>query len=51
MAMQKDGELHRNGSTKWLADEELRKFTTGATNTPSAVRGRIEFCRDRFLGK
>lgn len=40
---------HRD--TKWLGSEQLKKFTTGATNNLSAVKGRIEFCRDRFLGK
>ena len=35
----------------WMQSEELRKFTTGATNNRQAVRGRIEFCRDRFLGE
>jgi hypothetical protein len=35
----------------WLASPELKKFTTGATNNLSAVTGRIEYCRDRFLGK
>ena len=37
--------------TNWLGAEELKTFTTGATNNLSAVRGRIEFCRDKFLGK
>lgn len=42
--------LHKNGSV-WLGNKVLRKLTTGATNNPAAVSGRIEFCRDRFLGK
>jgi hypothetical protein len=33
-----------------MKSPELRRFTTGATNDRSAVKGRIEFCRDRFLG-
>jgi hypothetical protein len=36
---------------KWMASEVLRKYTTGATNNRLAVLGRIEFCRNRFLGK
>lgn len=36
---------------EWTGSKELRDFTTGATNSRAAVRGRIEFCRDRFLGK
>jgi hypothetical protein len=35
----------------WMDSETLRKFTTGATNDRSAVKGRIEFCRDHFSGK
>ena len=35
----------------WIDSEELRKVTTGFTNSPQAVQKRIEFCRDRFLGK
>jgi hypothetical protein len=39
------------GLNEWLASDELRDTTTGATNSQKAVKGRIEFCRDRFLGK
>ena len=35
----------------WIGSETLRKLTTGATNSNAAVVGRIEFCRDKFLGK
>jgi len=35
----------------WIESPELKAFTTGATNQPRSVIGRIEFCRDRFLGK
>jgi hypothetical protein len=43
--------LSTAGIDKWMASPELKKFTTGATNSLSMVKGRIEFCRDRFLGK
>ncbi len=33
----------------WVRSEELRRLTTGATNSRSRVRGRIEYCRDHFL--
>lgn len=36
-------------SLNWVASEELKAFTTGATNNRSRVSGRIEYCRDRFL--
>lgn len=51
LAFQERGSLSRQGLSGWLASSELRTFTTGATNSPTAVKGRIEFCRDRFLGK
>ena len=51
MALQKVPHLDTKGLNKWLNSPILRKFTTGATNSRSAVAGRIEFCRDRFLGK
>jgi hypothetical protein len=35
----------------WMASAQLRLYTTGATNDRRRVRGRIEYCRDRFLGK
>ncbi|MFD9211821.1 DUF262 domain-containing protein [Streptomyces sp. NPDC059544] len=36
--------------TAWVSSDELRALVTGATNSRSRVRGRIEFARDRFLG-
>jgi len=51
LAIRKGGRLETNGLNIWMASPELRSYTTGATNDKSAVRNRIEFCRDRFLGK
>jgi hypothetical protein len=51
LALQKSDHLAAKGLDKWMADPKLREFTTGATNNRSAVKGRIEYCRDRFLGK
>lgn len=51
LALKEVSRLHTAGLDTWMKSEELRRFTTGATNDRSAVRGRIEFCRDRFLGK
>ena len=34
----------------WVDSEQLRSYTTGATNNRKMVIGRIEYCRDRFLG-
>lgn len=38
-------------ATEWIRSPELRRLTTGATNSRRMVVGRIEYCRDRFLGK
>jgi hypothetical protein len=51
LALQKTTKLKSSGLDKWMASDDLRKVTTGATNDRPAVKGRIEFCRDRFLGK
>ena len=51
LALREGDCLETDNLQKWLASEELRKYTTAATNNRRAVIGRIEFCRDRFLGK
>lgn len=51
LALQHVSKLSSKDLEVWLASPELRKVTTGATNDKTAVRKRIEFCRDRFMGK
>jgi hypothetical protein len=51
LALQTSNRLSIAGRDIWMGSPELRKFTTGATNDRTAVAGRVEFCRDRFLGK
>lgn len=51
LALQNADTLKVNHLKDWLESPELREYTTGATNDRSAVKGRIEFCRDRFQGK
>jgi len=51
LALLRRDKLNTVGIDRWMKSPELRKVTTGATNSQSAVAGRIEFCRDRFLGK
>ena len=51
LALRKRSSLERKGLQQWMASDELRRVTTGATNSRTAVEGRIHFCRDRFLGK
>lgn len=51
LALKKNDQLVTQDLRKWMGSPELRKYTTAATNDRANVRGRIEFCRDRFLGK
>lgn len=51
LALDKVPRLDTSSLNRWMASDLLRKYTTGATNNRPAVLGRIEFCRDRFLGK
>lgn len=44
------GVTGRQHDLSWMQSAELRRTTTGATNSRLQVVGRIEFCRDRFLG-
>ena len=50
IAIKKRGKISRTGARRWLQSDELRSMTTGPTNNRAMVVGRIEFCRDRFLG-
>lgn len=50
LALRNNPELALPATTEWLTSDELRHLTTGATNSRPRVKGRIEFCRDRFLG-
>lgn len=51
LALKKQSQLVCANIHKWLSSKELKILTTGATNNKKRVAGRIEFCRDRFLGK
>ncbi len=51
LALQKKKKLASYGISTWLSSGELRSLTTGATNNRKTVIDRVEFCRDRFLGK
>ena len=50
LAMMEKPNLDAVSPVNWIHSEALRKLTTGPTNSRPRVRGRIEFCRDRFLG-
>ncbi|MET4900499.1 DUF262 domain-containing protein [Paenarthrobacter sp. CC6] len=49
LALAKKPTLEPVANPTWISSDELRSFTTGATNSRPRVRGRIEYCRDRFL--
>jgi hypothetical protein len=49
LALKKGPQIRTTGISNWLASDELRKMTTGATNSLKMVTGRIEYCRDKFL--
>lgn len=50
LALQENPRLHPEVNPAWVASPRLRSLTTGATNSRPRVAGRIEYCRDRFLG-
>ena len=51
LALKGNGNLVTDNLEGWMNSDELRSFTTGATNNRQAVRGRVEFCRERFKGE
>jgi hypothetical protein len=40
--------LNLKGAQEWMDSDELRVFTTGATNTKNKVVNRIELCKEKF---
>lgn len=50
LALQRQPKLLPPEQTDWTHSTELKEYTTGATNDRRRVVGRIEYCRDRFLG-
>lgn len=48
----RDGkDLDMTNAETWITSEELRIYTTGATNSKKSVIGRIEYCKKKFLGQ
>lgn len=50
IALRTKGAIAARGVKSWLNSEELRRLTSGGTNTRQMVTRRIEYCRDKFLG-
>jgi len=48
LAYKEKNSINLNNVTQWMVSDELRKFTTGATNTKAKVKGRIEYCKEKF---
>jgi uncharacterized protein DUF262 len=44
-------DLVMTNAEEWIAGVELRKYTTGATNSRKNVVSRIEYCRKKFIGQ
>ncbi|HYG34115.1 MAG TPA: DUF262 domain-containing protein [Clostridia bacterium] len=49
LALRLNPNLNPPKNVEWLDSKELRALTVGATNSRPRVKGRVEFCRDRFL--
>lgn len=50
LAYKKNQNIKLKSASNWISSDELTSLTTGATNSRAKVTGRIEYCRDRFLG-
>lgn len=48
LAYKEKGIINTTGLQDWISDEELKKYTTGATNSKPRVIGRIQYCKERF---
>jgi hypothetical protein len=45
----KSGEPLSSNSVDWIASDEMKALTTGATNSRTRVAARIEYARDKFI--
>ena len=50
LALKRQDRIDTTDVSSWVQSEDLGKLTSGGTNNRAMVTGRIEFCRDRFLG-
>ncbi len=51
LAIRIEGKLDGGEVSEWIGSSSMKEYTSGATNNRPAVLGRIEYCRDKFLGK
>ena len=48
-AIEEGVDISGSNVANWIDDEELRRLTTGATNSGPRLRERVEYCRVRFV--
>jgi Protein of unknown function DUF262 len=51
LALKATGKIITTKINSWIESPDLKALTSGGTNTRQMVKGRIEFCRDRFMGE
>ena len=51
LAIAERGSLYIAGAEDWVRSAEMKRLTTGATNSNPRVRDRIEYARDKFLNR
>jgi hypothetical protein len=51
LALKLTENINLNNVNDWMHGESLARYVSGATNSRVKVVGRIEFCRDKFLGE
>jgi hypothetical protein len=51
LALKTKQRLDPTKRVNWVHSVELQKLTTGATNSRAMVTRRIEYCRDKFVGR
>lgn len=50
LAFKAKGKIATARINTWIDSPELKALTSGGTNTRQMVKGRIEYCRDKFMG-
>lgn len=48
LAYQETGKINTKSVSNWISDDELKKYTSGATNSKPRVLGRINYCKTKF---
>jgi len=51
LAYMEKGKIKTVGIEQWMKDPALIKYISGATNSKPKLLGRIEYCKNKFLGE